>query len=61
MPSIGFPIDKEWAWGGATGAGIDVAVIDSGVDPTHPDVRSVERYVALSWDSERQDVDYRES
>jgi subtilisin family serine protease len=29
------PITKEWAWGDATGAGVKVAVIDSGIDPSH--------------------------
>ena len=29
-------IDPQWAWGGATGAGVKVAVIDSGIDKTHP-------------------------
>jgi subtilisin family serine protease len=26
----------EWAWGGSTGAGVRVAVIDSGIDNDHP-------------------------
>ncbi len=60
MPPLGVPIDKEWAWGGATGAGIDVAVVDSGIDPAHPDVRSVERWMALSWDSGEQEVRFEE-
>src|SRR5947207_1670075 len=29
-------ISPEWAWGGASGAGVRVAVIDSGVDAHHP-------------------------
>ena len=29
-------IDREWAWGGATGKGVKVAVIDSGVEGSHP-------------------------
>jgi subtilisin len=29
-------VDREWAWGGATGAGVKVAIIDSGVEGTHP-------------------------
>lgn len=32
---------REWAFGGATGGGIQVAVIDSGVDADHPAVGSV--------------------
>ncbi len=36
---IGLPIPgppREWAWGGSTGAGVKVAVVDSGVDADHP-------------------------
>ncbi len=29
-------IDREWAWGGSTGAGITVAIIDSGLERDHP-------------------------
>lgn len=32
-------IDREWAWGGATGAGVAVAIVDSGVEAAHPLVR----------------------
>ena len=35
------PLDRitpEWAWGGSTGAGVKVAVIDSGIDADHPAV-----------------------
>jgi subtilisin len=32
-------IDRDWAWGGSTGAGIRVAIIDSGVEGSHPQVR----------------------
>jgi subtilisin len=32
-------VDREWAWAGATGAGVKVAIIDSGVEGTHPLVR----------------------
>lgn len=31
-------ITPEWAWGGSTGKGVRVGIIDSGVDTTHPDV-----------------------
>jgi subtilisin family serine protease len=53
---IDLSITKEWAWGDSTGAGVDVAVVDSGVDATHPDVGSVERAIALSWDPESESV-----
>jgi subtilisin family serine protease len=29
-------VDRDWAWGGATGAGVKVAIIDSGVEGSHP-------------------------
>ena len=50
------PIDKEWAWGGASGAGIVVAVVDSGIDTAHPAVGAIERAVALQWDPETEEV-----
>lgn len=33
MPST---ITRDWVWGGSTGEGVRVCVIDSGVDPGHP-------------------------
>lgn len=41
-------ITPDWAWGGSTGQGIKVAVIDSGVDASHPAVGHVAGYVAIS-------------
>jgi subtilisin len=29
-------LSPEWAWGGSTGAGVRVAVVDSGIDAAHP-------------------------
>ena len=46
------PIDREWAWGGSTGEGVAVAVVDSGVDGDHPAVGGVQRAVAVDDDSE---------
>src|SRR5215510_12470867 len=49
LPRLG-PIEDitpEWAWGGSTGRGVKVAIIDSGVDASHPAVGSVQGYVAL--------------
>lgn len=40
LPSVEALADltPEWAWEGATGAGVRVAVIDSGIDASHPDL-----------------------
>lgn len=43
-------LTREWAWGGATGAGIDVAVLDSGIEAGHPLVGTVEESVSLTYD-----------
>jgi subtilisin family serine protease len=34
-------VTREWAWGGATGAGIGVCIIDSGIEGGHPQVGAV--------------------
>jgi subtilisin family serine protease len=42
-------ISAEWAWGGSSGKGVKVAVIDSGIEADHPDVISgVQGYVSIS-------------
>jgi subtilisin len=53
--SLPAPITKEWAWGGATGAGIKVAVIDSGIDADHPAVGEVAGGVAIEFDPDSED------
>lgn len=45
-------ITPEWAWGDSTGAGVRVAVIDSGVDAAHPSVGSVAGYLSVSEDGD---------
>ncbi|MBP1706222.1 MAG: serine protease [Chloroflexi bacterium] len=39
LPPIG-QLDRAWAWGGADGSGVRVAIVDSGVERTHPAVGS---------------------
>jgi subtilisin family serine protease len=55
-----FPLDnaREWAWGGATGKGVRVCIIDSGIDGTHPAVGGVDRavYIQLEADGETTTV-----
>ena len=51
-------LDREWAWGGATGAGVKVAIIDSGVEASHPVVqgRLVESVTVQIVDDETEVV-----
>ena len=44
-------IDPEWAWGGSTGQGVRVAVVDTGIEYDHPAVGdSVHGGVIVEWD-----------
>ncbi len=45
-------IKADWAWGGSTGKGVKVAVIDSGIDANHPAVGGVQGYVEITEDPE---------
>jgi len=43
---------RAWAWGGSSGAGVRVCIVDSGVDATHPMVGTVHGAVAIAQDDE---------
>ncbi len=45
-------VTRDWAWGGATGAGVRVCVLDSGVEHGHPLVGEVQRSVAVTKDGD---------
>ena len=48
-------LTREWAWAGSTGAGIKVAVIDSGVDNDHPAIAGrVKGFSSFFEDANRQ-------
>ncbi len=47
----------EWAFGDATGAGVRVCVLDSGVELDHPLVGKVDRSVAVSRDGDDIRID----
>ena len=54
-------LTSEWALGGATGRGVRVCVLDSGIDPEHPLVGTLERAVTVVDDNgEPEIVDDRE-
>jgi subtilisin family serine protease len=46
------PVDAAWAYGGATGAGVRVCILDSGVERGHPLVGEVQEAWAVSTDEE---------
>src|SRR6266516_2984447 len=45
-------VTREWAWGGSTGAGVRVCILDSGVELQHPLVGRVDRSVAVLKDED---------
>jgi subtilisin len=49
-------ITREWAWGGSTGKGVSVCILDSGIDAGHELVGRLDRAVAVSLDSEGKPV-----
>jgi len=47
-------VTRDWAWGGSTGKGVRVCIIDSGIESGHPLVGRVERAVAVSLGDDEQ-------
>ncbi|HSP71410.1 MAG TPA: S8 family serine peptidase [Gaiellaceae bacterium] len=45
-------VTREWALGSATGAGVRVCILDSGIEPGHPLVGEVQSAVAVSVEGE---------
>lgn len=45
-------VTREWAFGGATGEGVDVCILDSGVDAGHPLVGGLESAVAVTFEGD---------
>ena len=57
-------LTPEWAWGGATGRGVRVAIIDSGVEADHPDLEGcvdTDNGVAITLDEHGEVVEMRGS
>lgn len=52
-------ITPEWAWGGSTGRGVKVAVVDSGIEYDHPAVgEQVVGGVIITYDETDNDLHY---
>jgi subtilisin family serine protease len=50
-------ITRDWAWADATGAGVRVCVLDSGIETDHPFVGEVQQSVAISIEGDEVIVD----
>lgn len=50
LPALPIEDAREWAFGGSTGAGVAVAILDSGVDADHPAVGGVAGAVVIETD-----------
>jgi subtilisin len=49
-------LSREWAWGGSTGSGVRVCVLDSGIEGGHPLVGPVgHAYVVAEDETVRED------
>lgn len=46
-------ISREWAYGDSTGAGVRVAIVDSGIDAAHPAVGEIQGGIAIEPDRTR--------
>jgi subtilisin family serine protease len=49
-------VDRDWAWGGSTGAGVRVCILDSGIEAGHPLVGEIESAVAVSLGEDGEPV-----
>ncbi len=49
-------VDRAWALGGATGKGVKVCILDSGVEPGHPSIGAIAGAVAISVEEDGNGV-----
>ncbi|HET7745252.1 MAG TPA: S8 family serine peptidase [Gaiellaceae bacterium] len=49
-------VTREWAWGGASGEGVRVCILDSGIEHEHPLVGGLESAVTISLDEDENTV-----
>jgi subtilisin len=50
-------VTRDWAWGGATGAGVHVCVLDSGIEPGHPRVGAIQHSLAVTKDGDEISIE----
>ena len=50
-------VTRDWAWGGAAGAGVRVCVLDSGIEPGHPRVGAIQQSIAVTKDGDEISID----
>jgi subtilisin len=53
IPTLPPQISRAWAFGSEQGAGVRVAIVDSGIERGHPQVGAVEMAVAVAQDGEQ--------
>jgi subtilisin len=49
-------VTREWAFGGSTGEGVRVCILDSGVDGEHPSVGGLESAIEITLDENEETV-----
>ncbi len=49
-------MSRDWAWGGSTGEGVRVCILDSGIESGHPVVGEVAEAVGVSLNAEGETV-----
>jgi len=49
-------VTRDWAWGGSTGKGARVCILDSGVEADHPAVRGLDGAVAISLSADESTI-----
>src|SRR5215218_10190203 len=49
-------VTREWAWGGSTGKGVRVCILDSGIELGHPLVGEIEGAVAVQVEDDEVNV-----
>jgi subtilisin family serine protease len=53
-------VTRDWAWGGSTGKGVTVCILDSGVESGHPLVGDLDRAVAFKRGETDDDIELEE-